>query len=91
MDSPTLRKKVDTLELTGQEWRTIRVWKLCYNIPELCAATGIGKTQIYKALSEGELKSVFTAGRRLVLTEDAIEWLLSGRNASPADDHQDGE
>ena len=40
--------------------------KLTYTILEAAAATGIGRSSLYKAIGEGRLFSIKVAGRRLI-------------------------
>ena len=40
--------------------------KLAYSINEACAATGIGRTSLYELISNGQLKAIKAAGRRLI-------------------------
>ncbi len=49
--------------------------KLAFNIPEVCAATGVGRTTVYKAIKAGALKSIMVGGRRLVRREALEDWL----------------
>ena len=55
--------------------------KVAFNISELCAAIGLGKTSIYEAIKEGKLKSVRICGRRLILKTDLEAFLASCRKA----------
>ena len=56
--------------------------KIAFNIPQACAATGLGKTSIYEAIKSGKLKSIRVCGRRLVLKDDLQACLNSGRDAA---------
>lgn len=56
--------------------------KLSYTVQEFCVATGLGKTSIFEAIKVGELKSVYVAGRRLILREDGEAWLKAGRDVA---------
>ena len=51
--------------------------RLSCTIAEACAATGIGRTKIYEALSDGRLESVKVDNRRLVLVASLLR-LLDG-------------
>jgi excisionase family DNA binding protein len=51
--------------------------KLSYTIPEVCLATGLGRTSIYEAIGQGALKSIRACGRRLVRKADLEAWLAS--------------
>ena len=57
--------------------------KLAFNIPEVCAATGIGRTSVYEAIKNGALKSVMVGGRRLVRREALENWLDGQSGSSP--------
>jgi excisionase family DNA binding protein len=56
--------------------------KLAFTITEACAAIGIGKTSIYELISEGKLKAIKAAGRRLILRSDLEAYLQSCRDTS---------
>ena len=51
--------------------------KLSYTVPEVCFATGLGRTSIYEAIARGALRSIRACGRRLVLKADLEAWLAS--------------
>jgi hypothetical protein len=53
--------------------------KLAFNVKEFCAAVGIGPTKTYAEIKDGRLQTVWVAGRRLIMREDAEQWLLAGR------------
>ncbi|MCB1485815.1 MAG: helix-turn-helix domain-containing protein, partial [Hyphomicrobiaceae bacterium] len=53
--------------------------KLAYTIKEWCAAVGTGPTKTYAEIKAGRLKTVWIGGRRLILAEDGLEYLRSGR------------
>jgi excisionase family DNA binding protein len=42
------------------------VERLAYRIPDACRAVGIGRTSLYRLVSEGKLRLVKIAGRSLV-------------------------
>lgn len=54
--------------------------KLAYNIPELTAASGVGRTKIYEEIKSGRLKATKAGGRTIILAEDARAW-LAGKTA----------
>jgi excisionase family DNA binding protein len=56
--------------------------KLAYSINEACASTGIGRTSLYELISNGQLKAIKAAGRRLILRTDLEAYLASCRNAA---------
>jgi len=57
--------------------------KLAFNINEVCAATGVGRTSVYEAIKNGALKSVMVGGRRLVRREALENWLDGQSGSSP--------
>jgi excisionase family DNA binding protein len=54
--------------------------KLAYSIREACAASSLGRTSIYSAISSGRLKAVRVGGRRLVQA-DSLRSLITGEAA----------
>ena len=56
--------------------------KLAYQIDEAARASGLGKTSLYKLISEGKLKAIKAAGRRLILRDDLEAYLRSCREAA---------
>jgi excisionase family DNA binding protein len=48
-----------------------------YSIPEASEKSGIGRTKLYKAISEGTLKARKCGKRTLILREELREYLLS--------------
>ena len=57
--------------------------KLAYRVSEAAAAIGIGRSSLYELISEGKLKPVTIAGRRLVPRAE-LERLLSEAMAEAA-------
>ena len=55
--------------------------KLAYRIDEATSVSGLGRTSIYDAIKSGSLKSVYVAGRRLILRDDLEAFLRAGRDA----------
>jgi len=49
--------------------------RLSCTVAEACAATGIGRTKIYEAMSDGRLQSVKVDNRRLVLVASLLRLL----------------
>ena len=60
--------------------------KLAFNINEVCAATGIGRTSVYEAIKNGALKSMMVGGRRLVRREALENWLTGEGVGSTSDE-----
>jgi excisionase family DNA binding protein len=52
--------------------------KLAYNLPEFCAATGIGKDAAYKLVRSGEIKAR-KVGQSWIIPRRSIEEFLEGR------------
>jgi excisionase family DNA binding protein len=48
---------------------------LAHSIPEACSLTNTGRTSIYKAIKEGELRALNRGRRTLILSEDLRSWL----------------
>lgn len=44
-------------------------------IPAACARLGVGRSTIYREISEGNLKAVKARGRTLILRSSQDEWL----------------
>lgn len=44
-------------------------------IPAACARLGIGRSTIYREISEGRLRAVKARGRTLILRSSQQEWL----------------
>jgi excisionase family DNA binding protein len=53
--------------------------RLSCTIAEACVATGIGRTKLYEALSDGRLESVKVDNRRLVLVASLLRLLEAPR------------
>ena len=49
--------------------------RLAYTIAEACAAAGIGRTSLYKAIRSGQLRAIKCSGRTLFLLDDLRRWL----------------
>lgn len=56
--------------------------KLSYTVSEAALASGLGRTSLYEAMRNGSLKSLWISGRRLILHEDLVAFLKSGREAA---------
>ena len=70
-----MSEKQQTYSRAGLSLPPKPVEKLAFNIPEVCAATGVGRTTIYEAIKAGALKSIMVGGRRLVRREALANWL----------------
>lgn len=49
--------------------------KLAYTINEFCKASGNGRSAVYEAIRDGELRAVKRGRRTLILAEDAAAFL----------------
>ena len=58
---------------------------LAYDIAAAVAVTGLGRSTLYEAIKDGSLKSVLRCGRRLILKDDLIAFLLGGEGAAAAE------
>jgi hypothetical protein len=57
--------------------------RLAYGLREAAALVGVGRSSLAEEIRAGRLLSVMRCGRRLVLREDLIDWLLGGRSVAP--------
>lgn len=48
---------------------------LAFGLAEACAATGIRRTSLYKAIRSGRLRAIKCGGRTLILPDDLRRWL----------------
>ena len=46
-----------------------RIPRIAYRVEELCAALGVSRTSIYRAIADGSLKSTKRLGARLIDAE----------------------
>ena len=53
--------------------------RISCTVAEACAATGIGRTKLYEALSDGRLESVKLDSRRLVLVVSLLQLIEVSR------------
>lgn len=51
--------------------------QLTYSIPDVSVKTGLGKTTVYKAISEGRLKARKLGNRTLILASELDSFLAS--------------
>jgi hypothetical protein len=51
------------------------IGKTAYTIDQFCASTGVGRTKAYEAMDDGRLDFVTFDGRRLILAEQARDFL----------------
>ncbi len=59
--------------------RSAALQPLAYSKPDAAIVAGVGLSKIKEAVSHGELAEVEKDGRRLILHEDLLEWLLRDR------------
>lgn len=65
-------------ESTNGAARAAQPDRRTYSVLEVMAATGLGRTTVYKLLSTGGLQSVRVGRRRLILAESVDELLNGG-------------
>jgi len=53
--------------------------KLAYSVPQFSKVSDLSRSLLYEAIKLGELQSIKVRGRRLILAEDGMNWLLSFR------------
>jgi len=58
--------------------------KAAYSINELSDIVPIGRSKIYQAIQDGDLRAVKFGKRRVVLTPDLVEFLAGLRDGSKA-------
>ncbi len=49
--------------------------KILLSVPEVMAATSLGRTKLYEILKSGTLESIKVGGRRLVAPAALAEWV----------------
>jgi excisionase family DNA binding protein len=52
---------------------------LAYSVPEAAAMAGVSRTHLYRAMHVGDLPSVKTGSRRVILHDDLVAWLHAQR------------
>jgi excisionase family DNA binding protein len=55
----------------------LKVQKEALSIPEVCDATSLGRTTVYKAIAEGRLKARKDGRRTIILTDDLRKYLTA--------------
>lgn len=53
------------------------VFKMALSIPDAIAASGVGRTLLYREIQFGRLKAKKAGGRTLILTDDLEDWLAN--------------
>ena len=53
----------------------MEVVKLGFNIKEICQASGVGRSTIYKEINEGHLEAMKIRGRTIITMDNARKWL----------------
>jgi excisionase family DNA binding protein len=52
---------------------------LAYSVPEAAEVAGLSRAHLYRAMQVGDLASVKTGSRRVVLHDDLVAWLHGQR------------
>jgi excisionase family DNA binding protein len=52
---------------------------LAYRVPEAAAMAGVSRAHLYRAMHVGDLPSVKTGSRRVILHDDLVAWLRGQR------------
>ncbi|MGH9214909.1 MAG: helix-turn-helix domain-containing protein [Acidimicrobiales bacterium] len=52
---------------------------LAYSVPEAAAVAGVSRAHLYRAMRVGDLASVKTGSRRVILHDDLVAWLHGQR------------
>jgi excisionase family DNA binding protein len=52
---------------------------LAYSVPEAAEVAGVSRAHLYRAMQVGDLASVETGSRRVVLYDDLVAWLHGQR------------
>jgi excisionase family DNA binding protein len=56
--------------------------RLAYSVDDAAQAVGLGKSTLYREMAEGRLRYRKVGDRRLILKDDLLAWLSSGREAA---------
>lgn len=54
---------------------SIPIAKLAYTIPEVCAATGLGRTSVYDEINAGRLRAKKRGSTTIILADDLAGYL----------------
>jgi excisionase family DNA binding protein len=55
---------------------------LAHSVPEAAAVAGVSRAHLYRAMQVGDLASVKTGSRRVVLHDDLVAWLHAQRETA---------
>jgi excisionase family DNA binding protein len=55
---------------------------LAYSVPEAAEVAGVSRAHLYRAMQVGDLASVKTGSRRVVLHDDLVAWLHGQREVA---------
>ena len=58
--------------------------KLSYTVKQVRDLTGVGRSTLYLAMGNGELRAVKSGNRTLILAKDLQDWLDGLPEASPS-------
>lgn len=62
---------------------TTQPTKLAYSVTEAAQALGVGRSTLYKLLTDGDLPSTTIGTRRLIFREDLDDFVQRHRNPRP--------
>jgi excisionase family DNA binding protein len=52
---------------------------LAYSVPDAAGVAGVSRAHLYRAMHAGDLPSVETGSRRVILHDDLVAWLHGQR------------
>jgi excisionase family DNA binding protein len=55
---------------------------LAHSVPEAAAVAGVSRAHLYRAMQVGDLASVKTGSRRVILHDDLVAWLHGQRETA---------
>jgi excisionase family DNA binding protein len=55
------------------------VERIAYQIPDACAASGVGRSSLYNAIKANELATLKVGKRRLIEHDELKRWLATKR------------